>query len=256
MRDASAEALRSDESPLSRNAVAGATIEVPIEATCSPTKVCAADCYAASGPQAIPHNLAKQYRVLRSMEADPIAFAERVARELVRGRHGHLRWNGVGDLSPGAVIAINHLARICPAIPIWVVTKIPRLAALIEHAENVFVHVSLDASGAARREEFLSLRPRSNNYFFSWQCAKGEVPPRGEVLGASVVFHRRYRPAEGSPLDDPALCPLNTLPDCAGACAACRRCFNGEAVAMRLRHPPASVVETTPPTLIPRRVDG
>ena len=254
VRDAGGEALRPGESPLSRNAVAGATIEVPIEATCSPTKVCARDCYAASGPQAVPHNLARQYRVLRSMRADPIAFAELTAKELERGRHGHLRWNGVGDLTEEAVVAINHLARIRPQTPIWVVTKIPELAAKIEHADNVFVHFSLDASGVERRSAFLGLRPKSRNYFFSYQFASDEPPRRGADLGASVLFYRRYKATQaGADLADPALCPLNTLADCAGACGACRRCFNGDAVTMRGA---AWARESTPPPLNPPSSDG
>lgn len=237
VRDASDEGLRPGESPLSKNAVAGATIEVPIEATCAPTRVCAADCYAASGPQAVPHNLAKQYRVQRSIERDPEAFARLVVEHLDRGGHTHLRWNGVGDLTPAAVRAIDAVAALRPELPIWVVTRIPELAAQIAPAPRVFVHVSLDRESLARRDAFLAHGPRNSNYFFSYQCARDEVPPRGEDIGVSVVFHRRYRPAEGSALDDPALCPLNTLDDCAGACAACRRCFNGEAVAMRQGRP-------------------
>ncbi len=169
--------LRPGESPLSRNAVAGATVEVPIEATCSPSKVCVGDCYAASGPQAIPHNIAKQFRTLRSMEADPQGFAERIAAEADRIGAGHIRWNGVGDLTPAAIIAIHALARLRPDLPVWVVTRIPELAARVGSFPNVFVHFSLDRA-----------EPRTANYFFSYQCAADEVPPSGAELGVSVIF--------------------------------------------------------------------
>ncbi len=224
--------LRPGESPLSRNAVAGATVEVPIEATCSPSKVCVGDCYAASGPQAIPHNIAKQFRTLRSMEADPQGFAERIAAEADRIGAGHIRWNGVGDLTPAAVIAIHALARLRPDLPVWVVTRIPELAARVGSFPNVFVHFSLDRASLDRRDAFLRAGPRTANYFFSYQCAADEVPPSGRELGVSVIFHRRYKPAKGSDLADPALCPLNVAESCVGACAACRRCFNGEAPRM------------------------
>lgn len=225
--------LRDDESPIGNNNVAGAAIDFPIAGTCQPSKVCVRDCYAASGSQAVPHNIAKQYRVQHSMEADPVAFAERIIREYDRRKLTYLRWNGVGDITPAAVTALNHIITTRPDITLWIVTRIPELAAQVIHGPNAYLHFSLDKATLDRRDRFLALGPQSANYFFSYQCEKDEVPPSGTQLQASVIFHRRYKPATGSDLTDPAVCPLNTLDDCTGACNACRRCFNGEAVKMR-----------------------
>lgn len=224
-------APRDDESPLSRNRIVGWSIDVPIAATCQPTKVCARDCYAAIGPQLLDQNVARQYRVQRMIEADPVAFARRVVEEYGRRRIEFLRWNGVGDLSPAAVEAINWIVRERPDVRLWVVTRLPEMAARIEHGPNVYVHFSLDQASLARREEFLALGPRTRNYFFSYQCARGELPPAGH--GASVVFFRRYEATAGADLAAPETCPLNILDDCEGACARCQRCFSGEAVRMR-----------------------
>ena len=238
-------ALKDNEIPLSDNAVAGPTISVPIAGTCQPSKVCAKDCYAASNTQATPESIAKQYRVQHSMEADPVAFAERVIREYDKKKLTYLRWNGVGDLSLAAVASINQIIKTRPDITLWIVTRIPHVAAQIEHGPNAYIHFSLDRASIDRRDAFLAVPPKSQNYFFSYQCEKGEVPPDSRSLGVSVIFHRRYKPAAGSNIADPATCPLNTLADCTGACNACRRCFNGVAVAMRTT-PTISVTASQP----------
>jgi hypothetical protein len=228
--------LRDDESPLSENALAGPTVSVPIAGTCQPSKVCVADCYAASNRMATPEAIAKQYRVQHAMDARPVAFAKRIIREYDRRKLTYLRWNGVGDLTPAAVRAINHIITTRPDITLWIVTRIPELAAQVKHGPNAYLHFSLDKATLDRRDRFLALGPKNHNYFWSYQCEKDEVPPRG-THRASVIFHRRYKPATGSDLTDPAVCPLNTLDDCTGACNACRRCFNGLAVKMRREAP-------------------
>ena len=241
--------LRDDESVLADNRIAGATVDFPIAGTCQPSRVCLRGCYAASNTMAIPANIAKQWRRQHAMEADPVAFADRVAREYDAKRLTFLRWNGVGDLTPAAVVAINHLVHTRPDITLWVVTRVPELAAGIAHGARVYLHVSLDRASMDRRARFLAARTAHTsanaNYFWSYQGAHGEVPPAD--TGASVIFHRGYRPAPGSDLADPATCPLNVLDDAAGACNACRRCFNGEAVRMRLEAESRGAAAPTPP---------
>lgn len=234
------------ETILTENRVAGATVDFPIAGTCQPSKVCVRDCYAASNMMATPEAIAKQWRRQHSMDADPVAFAERIIREYDRRKLTYLRWNGVGDLTPAAVSALNHIIGTRPDITLWIVTRIPELAARVAHGPNAYLHFSLDKATLDRRDRFLAHGPQSANYFFSYQCEKDEVPPSGTQLQASVIFHRRYRPATGSDLTDPAVCPLNTLDDCTGACNACRRCFNGEAVRMRREAPPPSEIRSVP----------
>jgi hypothetical protein len=234
--------LRDKETILTENRVAGATVDFPIAGTCQPSKVCVRDCYAASNLMATPEAIAKQWRRQHSMDADPVAFAERVIREYDKKCLTYLRWNGVGDLTPAAVSALNHIIGTRPDITLWIVTRIPELAAQVAHGPNAYLHFSLDKTSLDRRDRFLALEPKNANYFWSYQCERDEVPPRG-THRASVIFHRRYKPVTGSDLMDPAVCPLNTLDDCTGACNACRRCFNGEAVRMRREElaPPTSI---------------
>lgn len=222
------------EKVLSSNRVAGATVNVPIAGTCQPSKLCIRDCYAGNNSQSWPSSLRKQSRTQRTMDSDPVAFAERIIREYDKGGLTYLRWNGVGDLTPSAVVAINHIIATRPDITLWIVTRIPALAAQVAHGDNAHVHFSLDKTSLDRKDAFLANAPKSQNYFFSYQCEKNEVPPSGATLGVSVIFYKRYTPTTGSDLSDPAVCPLNTLTDCTGACNSCRRCFNGDAEAMRL----------------------
>ena len=221
------------EPVISANKVTGASINVPIAGTCKPSKLCVQDCYAGNNAQSWPSSLRKQARTQRSLESDPIAFAERVAHEYDAKRLNYLRWNGVGDLTPSAVISINHLIETRPDMVLWIVTRIPELAARIDHGRFAFLHFSLDRHSMSRREEFIANNPKSRNFFFSYQCEKGEIAPNGAEIGVSVIFYKRYKISSGGSRMDEALCPLNLLDDCTSACASCRRCFNGKAVSMR-----------------------
>ena len=225
------ELLSSRESPLSTNSVVGWSVNVPIATTCSPTKVCARGCYAASNLLAATPALLRQNRVQRTIDADPEAFARRVCAEYDRRGLTFLRWNGVGDLEGRAVEAINWIAAHRPDVTLWVVTRKPAEAARIEQAPRVFVHFSLDADSLDRREKFLSLAPRTSNYFFSWQCERGMGSPPGAPV--SVVFAHRYKVPPGAYVGGAASCPLNTTENADGECGRCRRCFDGTAVTMR-----------------------
>ena len=225
------EGLRTKERAISPNAVTGHSVNVPIATTCQPSKVCARSCYAASNLLAATKALPRQARVQTEMDAAPVAFAQRVCAEYDKFGLTFLRWNGVGDLTLSAVEAINWIASNRPDVTLWVVTRIPEMARLIEPAPRVFVHFSLDASSLDRKARFEGLKPR-RNYFFSYQCEKGKGVDR--EAGASVVFAHRYKVPEGAGLGGDASCPLNGASDCEGMCAKCRRCFNGEAVRMRL----------------------
>ncbi len=138
------ELLGSYENVLSFNKVTGHSVNVPIAETCKPTAVCMKTCYFAVGAPSWSNSLRHQRKVMATMKADPAAFAERVALEYDSLSLSFIRWNGGGDLFAENVAAINHLGKIRPDIPIWVVTRLPEWASQIEQAPNVFIHFSLD----------------------------------------------------------------------------------------------------------------
>jgi hypothetical protein len=224
---------------LSGNKVTGYSLNFPIAATCMPTKVCAATCYFARDASTWPNALKKQYRLLNTVKADPIAAAQRLEHELKRKwkKPSFIRWNGGGDLFPESVAFLNDFARRCPWMPIWVVTRIPALAAQIDDAPNVFIHFSLDAHSLERRVEFERLSPRSKNYFFSYQSNHEEEPDRATLQGISVLFYHCYTPPVKLPaVATEVICPLNTAADITGVCDRCRRCFDGSAVSHRRKN--------------------
>ena len=227
------ELLKDDESMLSFNKVTGLSLNFPIAETCSPSKLCIKTCYFARGGPSWPASLKRQYRLYNSVKADPIGSAKRIQRELTAKKNPptFLRWNGGGDLFPESVQMLNELALLMPELPIWVVTRLPNQAANIKQAPKVFVHFSLDAHSGSRRLEFEQLKKLSSNYFYSYQCDRGEEPTPQDLKGVSVVFYDCYKPPAKLPkVKKEIICPLNTEKDITGVCEWCRRCFNGSAV--------------------------
>ena len=227
----SAGSLGSYDNVLSGNKVTGYSVNVPIAETCRPTAMCMNTCYFAAGASTWSNSLRHQRKVHASMKADPIAFAERVSMEYDNLGLTFIRWNGGGDLFEESVTTINYLAKMRPDMVVWVVTRIPEWAALIEQAPNVFVHFSLDKHSLSRRRDFLARNPRSKNYFFSYQCDEGEAPALEKLEGIAVLFFNNYNPPPNlSSYPTEVVCPLNTASNIAGVCETCRRCFNGDAV--------------------------
>ena len=236
--DEAPERLSSYEAVLSYNKVTGYSVNVPIAETCRPTAMCMKTCYFASGAPSWSNALRHQRKVYETMKADPKGFAERVALEYDRLDLSFLRWNGGGDLFRENVQAINYLGQARPDIILWVVTRIPSWAAQINHAPNVFIHFSLDKHSLGRRGQFLALKPKSHNYFFSYQCDKGEVPSLQNLQHVAVMFFDNYQPTTDlKQFPEEIVCPLNTVEDISDVCVKCRRCFNGAATKFeRLLH--------------------
>lgn len=225
-RDATGGVLLEHENPFSTNKVTGYSLNFPIIGTCSPTKVCAHTCYFARGPSTWPASLAKQKRLLASVESSPQKLASQIVQWIYALNLSFVRWSGGGDLTPAAVECLDAVAVAVPTIPQWVVTRKPSVAATVVPRKNVYLHFSVDRSSWERLTEFAFLAPRSLNWHWSYQCDADEVPP--ERI-APVVFRNHYKPKPGeSPREGD--CPLNWVEDISGTCGRCRRCFDGSAV--------------------------
>lgn len=219
--------LSDTENPFSTNKVTGYSLNFPIADTCSPTKVCVKTCYFGRGPSTWTPSLSKQVRLLNRLNEDPSGLGMQIARWARRLRLTFVRWHGGGDMTERSPECIDVAALAMPNIPQWVVTRRPWLAAKIVPRPNVFVHFSTDRSSRHRLDEFVRrLSPEQRQWFWSYQCDRGEVPPANV---APIVFRDCYRPLPG---EQPAAndCPLNWTDDICGLCEKCRRCFNGEAV--------------------------
>jgi len=189
--------LAPDENPFSTNKVTGHSLNFPIIGTCTPTPVCSDTCYFAKGPSTWPASLAKQHRLLNSLRADPAYLGERVARWAKYLRLSYVRWCGGGDLVDETPACIDAAALALPGVPQWVVSRKPEVAA--------------------------TLTP-SLQWFWSYQCDRGEVPP---AAIAPVVFRDGYDLDGSAPIEQD--CPLNLSESIVRVCESCRRCFNGDA---------------------------
>jgi hypothetical protein len=218
--------LGEDENPFSTNKVTGHSLNFPIIGTCTPTVVCAETCYFAKGPSTWSASLAKQHRLLNSLRADPQRLAGRIAGWATRLRLTFIRWCGGGDLVAETPACIDAVACLLPNVPQWVVTRKPEIAATIRPRENVYVHFSVDRASWARLEEFRGIVPDGLQWFHSYQCDDGEVPP---AAIAPVVFRNKYDLDGSAPIAQD--CPLNLNESIVRICESCRRCFNGDAVA-------------------------
>jgi hypothetical protein len=223
------EILKEGENPFSANKVTGYSLNFPIIGTCTPTPVCAETCYFARGPSTWSPSLAKQHRLFNFVKLSPGAASVRIAHWARRLNLSFVRWNGGGDLFPESVECINQTSHRLLDIPQWVVTRLPEFASQIAPLPNVYVHFSVDHSSLDRLKSMRLRAPPGLQWFWSYQCAKGEVPAP-EL--APVIFRNGYDLAGTQPLDDD--CPLNLSESIENVCEGCRRCFDGTAVSRGL----------------------
>jgi len=238
--------LGDKERVLSDNKVTGVSLNVPIWGTCKPTKVCAETCYAARNvPIALPNSLKKQLRIYNSIKSDPHGVGGRIVAEMIRHmRKGakFLRWNGVGDLFEESIVCLQGVAEALPNLPIWVVTRIPEMAARVPDLPNIFVHFSLDRASVDRYHKLCELKPLSSRIFFSYQEDEGEesLPVDLGLVPVSVYFSNMY--AKPAPrVFQSVSCPLNSTKVAEDACEACGRCWDGTAQGMAVVAVKASV---------------
>lgn len=218
--------LRDDEDPFSTNKVTGHSLNFPIIGTCRPTTVCTDTCYFASGPSTWSASLKKQHRLMNAIKADPKRVAAMIVKSARRKKLTFIRWTGGGDLFQECIECLDLVAVEMPDVPQWVVSRKPELASLVTPRPNVYLHLSVDNSSWDRLDEMRRLAPKKLQWFWSYQCDKGELPPSPTV--APVIFRHNYDP-EGNPTfaND---CPLNLNESIVRICETCRRCFDGEAV--------------------------
>ena len=213
------------ENPFSTNKVTGHSLNVPIIGTCLPSIVCADRCYFARGPSTWNASLRKQHRLLNSLRDDPMRLGTRIADWARKLKLTFVRWNGGGDLVQEHIPCIAQAASLMPTIPQWVVSRKATIASKIVPMPNVYVQFSLDRSSMGRLNEMKELVVNDLQWFWSYQCDKGEVP---EPDVAPVIYRDNYDlNGEAATEND---CPLNVYDSIDGVCGRCRRCFSGDAI--------------------------
>jgi len=153
--------------------MAGASVNLPIVATCEPPPACPTFCYACDGHLAMPDSVARSVATFIELVKDPEGFGRKVAEEAKSLGLPFIRWFGVGNMSAAwgapndsTVRAMNACAE---RIPVHAFTKIPRFIPRLH--PNILVLLSTD----------WSTRPwiRTYDYPMSyvWALRKGEPLP-------------------------------------------------------------------------------
>lgn len=226
---------------LSGNAKTSLSLDFPIGHTCSPTALCARVCYASrpGTPARWDKSVRMRLRTLRYFQlATAGEAADRLWHEFDRLRKhkkyrdtriDFLRVNGTGDLTRKVVAVLNLFTTAHPEVTLWVVSRLPAIAAGLVPRPNVYLQLSTDATTtpAARgqMEVVLAGNPRA---YLSFLRVKPDDDPRG----AAIVFHEKR--TAGLPGDGVAECPVDSgkleLGNVRGvggtACSKCRKCFS------------------------------
>lgn len=222
---------------LTANSKTGISIDFSIHTTCRPTAVCmgvgsdSAACYALRGfmsfPNAVKHH-ARNQRLMEYLETSSTTEVQRVASalwsDLPRGTKW-LRWNGAGDLTPGAVRLINAMSTRFSGLVLWIISRKPDMVAKIKDRKNIKLLLSLDKSTPPRIAAELRgvqemFRVGSARLAYT-RVSEEDIPPKD----AWVVFNKH----SGHKFNDwphEHVCPAS-LPDTdhVGACDICQWCF-------------------------------
>lgn len=222
---------------LTKNSKTGISIDFPIHATCRPTAVCmgvegsAASCYALKGFQSFPNAIRAQARnqaLVEHLASASIKEVHRVAEalygDLPRGMEW-LRWNGAGDLTPGACRLINTFTARYDDVLLWVISRKPDMIAKLKDRKTLKLLMSLDHSTpetTAERLRQLTKKFKVGKARLAYtRTSEDDVPPKD----VWVVFNAH----SGKIFNDwphSRVCPAS-LPGTKheGACDPCRRCF-------------------------------
>ena len=233
--------VESEELPLklhlTANSKTGISIDFAIHQTCTPTAVCmgvgdnSASCYALRGFMSFPNAVrmhARNQRLAAYLETAPYREVRRVAdalySDLPRGLDW-LRWNGAGELSPGACRLINCFTKRYDDVLLWVISRRPDMVRRLKDRPTLKLLLSLDHSTPveiATRLRALTKKFKEGRARLAYtRVSEEDVPPKD----AWVVFNK-HMGASFNAWAHPKVCPAS-LPDTEhrDACDPCRRCF-------------------------------
>lgn len=217
---------------LSGNSKTGVSVNFPVHATCRPTAACARYCYALSGLLQFLQSVNRQGENFKLCQELETASDSRVAEvaavllsDLRRAGASFVRWNGSGDLTPGAVRVINALATLAPTLAQWIITRKPDVAAALADHPAIRVQFTLDGTtlpgDAARMGECAARFKLAAATFAYVRTSESDTAPSV----AAVIFNEHTSNKRNAWADARA-CHA-TLPGNSheNSCDGCRRCF-------------------------------
>lgn len=229
---------------VSHNSKCGSSINVPIATTCtSKTPACVQYCYGLNGPCSMRSSIqthVENQALLDRLAAAPLRDlqleADYVAAVLFTRGQDFLRWNGMGELSLGAVRFIRVLVRRHPGLALWISTRNAALASRLPRLPNVHVMLSMDRTTSQKTLTAYRhiVRKSCGQAFLAYtRLDETDTPP----LDVNVVFEKHIGAARAKWQPLPQSCMATVHPqhtgaiphagqDGHGACSECRRCFD------------------------------
>lgn len=130
---------------ISTNTKCSASIDLPVEKHCEPTKRCLKDCYARSGHQARPNARRKQKWVSDLLAHPKDDDMKQLVIECSPFKA--VRLNGSGDLNQEHLEGLISLAKQIPDTRFWGMTRKPDIAKQVNEAtQNLSLLLSVDVT--------------------------------------------------------------------------------------------------------------
>jgi len=179
---------------VSNNSKTGVSVNVPLSTCSSKTSACSKYCYALRGPISFTNSVSVEVNNQAVFDSLKTASQQKVDYEasLIAGQvqlrgHPFLRWNGSGELTPGAVRVLEAFSRLFPTIPVWVSTRSMALArSLPPKRQSLHIMLSTDSTTSAQNWQDTIQLKKERDYFIAWtRIDQFEVVPK-EV---DVVFN-------------------------------------------------------------------
>lgn len=199
---------------LSSNTKTGCSLNLPIKGHCTPTKNCAATCYAKCGHTALPSNIHKQIWLSNYLRGKDISglINECKAKQTVR-------LSGTGDLLPCHTANIIRLAKACPQTVFWGMTRKLDIAKKLNgKLPNLKLMVSVDASSPQKIWDY-------NGVLCYGPKLKDDKVPKDKRIITVFPYHSHGRVVKGvtkNPKDCKAVHHLIS------GCSVCGRCWDWE----------------------------
>lgn len=174
----------------------------------------------------------RNYSLALHLATAPIAdvnfAADALALDAMRTRATFLRWNGVGDLTEGAVRVLNACLKRHPTLVHWVTTRKFDLARTIRDHPALFLMPSLDGTETPERgKQYRKLLKAFGKATIHVAWVRRKNNPLAPPPETFVVFNEHTMAHRSGDDTDPRTCPA-TVPgglEHEGACTKCRRCF-------------------------------
>ena len=197
---------------LSSNTKTGCSLNLPIAGHCTPTKNCAASCYAKCGHTALPSNKKKQMWLSNYLKGKDLSGLIKECKSRTA-----VRLSGTGDLLPAHIPSILSLAKACPQTMFWGMTRKLNIATELNgKLPNLKLMVSVDATSPKEIWDY-------NGVLCYGPKLKGDVVPKDKRILTVFPYHFSGRVVKGVTRHKKDCLAVHHEID---GCLSCGKCWN------------------------------